>query len=123
MSNDNSTAPGDSIQRREWIAEKLAALTFVEWDRFTMGDWTGEQYVAIYGWMDRYEDDYKDFILMFFWPESGSFRFNTSSEERSAEIHEILFGDPDEGHNQCHRVEHSFDIPNAIDLNPEASNP
>lgn len=110
------------IVRRDRIAEKLASLTFVEWDRFTMGVWAGEQYLAVYGWIERDEDDYKDFVLIFFWPESRRLRFNTSSEEYSERIHEILFDDPAEGHNLCHRVENSFDVPNAIALDSEARN-
>ena len=97
------------------LAPDLEALEFVEWDRFTVGDWDGQTYVTVYGWIDR-EDDYKDFVIILRWAD-GTTYYTTSSAERTEEIHRILWpDDPIEEHNDCQRVEEYIDIPNAIRL-------
>lgn len=85
-------------------------LTFVKWDRYA-GD---DEYVDIYGWIDRDEDAYKDFILLSF-DKTGLLRFTTSSAAYSDAIHRIITG-VKEGHNACQRVEGFFNVPNAIKL-------
>lgn len=102
------------LKNRRWMEGKLRAVRFVDFDRFTVGDWDGEQYVNVYGWIDR-EDQYKDFVLIIFWPESEAHYFATSSAEYSEEIQRCLTGDAD-GHNKCHRVEDAFNVSNAVHL-------
>lgn len=115
---DTKTNSTPAIPNRDWIEGHLRRLPFVEWDRYTRGEWSAEmEYVAVYGWIDR-EDEYKDFVLIRFWPATESFVFTTSSDEYSEEIHRRLLGD--DGHNECHRVEHAFDVPNAIEEGDDA---
>ncbi len=47
--------------------------------------------------------------------------FTTSSDEWTEEIHERMFGDRPDEHNECQRVEHAFDIPNAVELHENAA--
>jgi len=100
------------IENRRFIERKLRACRMVEWDRFTVGDWGGEQAVSVYGWIDR-DDEYKDFVLVIFWPESGDIYHTTSSAEHTEELTQKLHGES-AGHNDCHRVEHTFNVSNAI---------
>jgi hypothetical protein len=114
-------AMSEEIQNRAWIESHLEAVAFVSWDRFTVGDWNGEQAVSVYGWIGRDRDEYKDFVLLIFWPESEEFYYATSSEERTHEIYEILVGEDSDEHNECRRVEHTFRIENAIELHEQST--
>ena len=110
-----------NIKNQEWVESRLELLDFVEWDRFTEGDWNGQQSLSVYGWIDR-DDEYKDFVLMILWPESEEAYYSTSSEEYTTEICRRLFDhDPDDEHNECIRVEDTFDVPNAIELHQDTT--
>lgn len=102
----------EEIENRRWIASKLRACHFVEWDRFTVGEWGGEQAVTIYGWIER-EDEHEDFAVVIFWPESETLYNLTSSARYTEEFTEVLHGDS-HGHNQCRRVEDKFNVENAV---------
>ncbi len=103
------------IENQRFIERKLRACRMVEWDRFTVGDWGGEQAVSVYGWIDR-EDEYKDFVIVIFWPETEGIYHTTSSAEHTQVLTEKLHGESG-GHNDCHRVEHTFNVSNAITEN------
>lgn len=107
------------IRNQDWIESQLSALSLVEWDRFTIGDWNGTQSVSAYGWIDR-EDEYKDFVLIIFWAENEELYYISSSDEYTVEIHQTLFDESPEEHNDCRRVEHTFDVENAIELTEQA---
>ena len=87
----------------------------MKFDRFTVGEWNGEQSVSVYGWIER-EDDYKDFLLIIFWPEREEFYHVTSSAERTEDIYRALVGDDMDEHNECRRVEDSFNVDNAVTM-------
>nr|WP_305794632.1 hypothetical protein [Halomarina rubra] len=105
---------------RRWMEKQLRKVRFVEWDRFTVGQWHDEQSVSVYGWIDR-EDEYKDFVLVIFWPESEEFYFTTSSADRTEDIYRALVGDDMTEHNECHRVEDNFNVENSVTLNHDLS--
>lgn len=89
----------------------LESLPFVQWDRFIPFD----DGISVYGWIDR-EDDYKDFLIIHFYPADRRLWWQTSSAERHDEIYEILHGEETENGNTCQRVEGRFDIENVIEL-------
>jgi hypothetical protein len=112
-----------SAQKRK-IESTLEKLEFVEWDRFTL--WSGWRYgeiLTLYGWIEREEDSYKDFLTLELQcledssvVEVGG--FTTSSERYSEKINEILYSG-DVEHNPCERVENHFDVENSIELEGE----
>ena len=108
----------EEIVNQRWIAKKLRSIRMVEWDRFTTGEWGDEQYVNVYGWIERDDDDYKDFVNAIFWPANETVYHVTSSAEHTHEISQQLHGEEGD-HNDCHRVEHTFNISNAVELNTE----
>jgi len=115
----------EPVHNREWIAEHLERAEFVDWDRFVVGSYhTGEQYVDVYGWIDR-DDEYKDFVWTRFRPDNGpdpTMEFTTSSDDYSEELMRIWFGEESlDDHNECRRVEHAFDVENAIELGEQAT--
>lgn len=115
MAYQSETNSDETAEGVAWCQQLLERLDFVEWDRFTTGEWFGGQrYFSVYGWIGR-DDDYKDFALLIMWPESEIVYPLTSSDKWSEEIHRQLWGE-DDGHNDCRRVEETFDIPNAIEL-------
>jgi hypothetical protein len=114
---ESETKP-DRVENRDWIRELLTRLDFVTWDRFTVGEINDYQVLDVYGWIDR-DDEYKDFVWSRFWPENENLEYTTSSDKYSKEIERIWFGDESEGHNQCRRVENTFDVPNAVELDGE----
>ncbi len=118
QNDDRHESGTPQLKNRDWMEQKLRSVEFVDFDRFTVGDWAGEQYVNVYGWIER-PDDHEDFVLIIFWPEREELYFTTSSAEHSEEVQKCLFGTT-EGHNECHRVEDSFNVSNAIEL--EAQN-
>jgi len=106
------------------VEDLLSRLDMVEWDRFTVvEDYHDDTYINLYGWIDRPGDEYKDFVELQCWPDlgdNGIIGFTTSSDEHSEEIHRRLFGEA-AGHNDCQRVEHTFDVENAIELDGDDS--
>ena len=106
----------DRVEKPDWIAEVLGRVEFVEWDRFTLNEMDGYQFVDVYGWIDR-DDDYKDFVWSRFWPETETVEYTTSSDDYSREIQRIWFGEDSLGdHNPCRRVENTFDVSNVVEL-------
>ncbi len=89
----------------------MNALPFVDWDRYS-GD---EEVVSVYGWIDRDEDSYKDFVIIGV-DKNGDSYYDTSSAKYSAEIHKLLAMQGK--HSDCQRVEDFFDVKNAVKLNP-----
>ncbi|MCY4730489.1 hypothetical protein KY092_07950 [Natronomonas gomsonensis] len=108
------------------VKDVMTDLPFVEWDRGT--EWTygdGLKAIGIYGWIDREEDGYKDFVKIEIYEredaEKAKIEFHgTSSEKYSEEIHRRLFPEDDlETHNECFRLENRFDVENTINLRGE----
>jgi len=99
-----------------WIQDELENIPFVDWDRYVIGAWSDNMdFLTVYGWIDREDDDYKDFVEVTFWDDKGRM-FTTSSERYTEEIHRCLFDDPIENHNSCQRVENGADIDNVVEL-------
>lgn len=101
---------------RRWITKTLNKLPFVSWDRFyrekTLVNRTQIDEILVFGWIDREKDNYKDFVVLAFYPlEMTVELINTSSAKYSSEICKI-FGHT--GHNSCHRCEDHFKIQNCI---------
>lgn len=96
------------MQHKAWVEGKLRELSFVEWDRY----YTWKQGIVVYGWIDR-EDEHEDFVSVEFNTRSRIVvRFDTSSEEYSEKIADVL----DMNHSECFRVEDKFAIDNKIEL-------
>lgn len=108
----------------DWIAGKLADLDMVEWDRYTVGHRPDEgTEITVYGWIDREKDEYKDFVITSFYPETDEniIWYTTSSDRYTGEIYRILYGEEPDDHNDCQRVEDTFDVPNAIELHEQTT--
>jgi hypothetical protein len=103
------------------VERSLEALPFVQWDRFTEGTWYDDRhYIVAYGWIDR-EDDHADYVQLVTWNDGAQW-YTTSSAAYTTRIGEILFDDFDsDDHDDCKRVEHYFDVPNAIELTEQAT--
>jgi len=104
----------------EQLKGPMADLPFVEWDRYTTGAWDDtHDYVKAYGWIEREDDDYKDYVILTTWSGTDTLNFVTSSSEYTEQIHEILFDESLDGHDECQRIEDAVDIPNVVSLNAE----
>ena len=104
----------------EWVAETLKQFSYVNWDRYTTGEYLQKDrqrfaWMQIFGWIDR-EDSYKDFVVIAF-EITGVSRLvrhiMTSSARFSEEIN-LAIGEKE--HNICERVEDLCDIPNTVKL-------
>lgn len=96
------------------ITGTLNELPFVEWDRFYEA---AEYEYVVFGWIDREDDDYKDYVQMRFWLQDVGgeygYTYSTSSAEYTEKIADIL----GVSHADCNRVENHFeDVDNAINL-------
>lgn len=92
------------------VKNAMEKLDFVQWDRMTEH--------AVYGWIDREQDGYKDFVVMYIDSIMWSMQdiaYVTSSEKYSLEIGKRLGHDVSR-HSHCSRVEDNFDIKNCIKL-------
>lgn len=111
---------------RDLVEHNLSKLDMVEWDRFTVGRRPDEgREITVYGWIERDGDDYKDFVILCFYPETEEniIWYTTSSDRYTGEICRRLYDiDPDD-HNHCERVEDTFDVPNAIELHEQTTLP
>jgi len=96
------------------LKEDLESMPFAQWDRFTTGEWGDNEYVQVYGWIDR-KDAYKDFVLVILWDNGQGF-FTTSSTEYTEDIFQVLFDDSLDEHNDCQRVEDYLNIENKVEL-------
>lgn len=97
------------------MEEMLSRPEFVQWDRFTEGVVDGDLRFDVYGWINRPNDQYLDFVLLTMWPESEDCAFTTSSARYSDTLYQLWTGeDPDEDHNPCKRVQEAFDVNNVI---------
>lgn len=95
----------------------MKALPFVKWDRYT----DGGPIVYLYGWIDREQDAYKDFVVLEYYYSTADISFVTSSAKYSQEIAKRLFGEASD-HEPCLRVEagfQEFEISNVIKLKNE----
>ncbi len=100
----------------------LKALPFVEWDRYTETE-PGREY-AIYGWIPREKDGYKDFVVLtYYGPDhfayQEGFAFITSSAKHTHAIADMVrtASEAEDPHNDCIRVESTFpDVQNVIHL-------
>ena len=110
---------------REWVENTLERLDMVAWDRFVAGDDpnVAGRYLKVYGWIDREDDAYKDFVIVTFYPDTANnlYGFTTSSDRYTMDIHRRLFGDEPDQHNDCRRVEHAFEVPNAVELGEQTT--
>lgn len=95
------------------ITKTLNDLPFVEWGRFYEA---AEHEYVIFGWIEREDDDYKDYVQTQFWMESAGeygYTYSTSSAEYTEKIADIL----GVNHADCNRVENHFEgVDNAINL-------
>ena len=108
--------PPEAETAREWIEWHLSQLPFVEWDRFidVPDDHLGH-YLAVYGWIPREKDAYKDFVVMRFWID-GSYEYISSSPMADKRIQrEHPYFSKGDG-SECQRVEDELDVPNAVEL-------
>lgn len=102
------------------VRDVLTDLPFVEWDRGTEWTYEGRKCLNIYGWINRENDDYKDFVLVGVYEEENKEEADvvfhgTSSEKYSEEIHRRLFPEDDlETHDECFRLENRFDVDNVV---------
>lgn len=98
------------------LTEKtLRSLPFVRWDRFVPFKTQKCDGIEVYGWIDRPQDAYKDFLTLTIYSD-GQVDFNTSSAKYSLPIFRILNAGSGRGHRRCKRVEHFFRVRNAIKL-------
>jgi hypothetical protein len=107
----------------------MTDLPFVDWDRAVEWIYEGRKCMNIYGWIERENDQYKDFVLIGVVEkedveEAEVIFHGTSSAEYSEEIHKRLFpkDDLDEMHNECFRLEKRFDVENLIQLDERGEN-
>ena len=105
----------------EWCEMALAEFKFVNWDRliFTRAK-NGQHIISCYGWIDRKQDAYKDFIFINLILDAREVVYVVSSSaERDPEIGEIcagLSGVKGYALKKCARVEDLFEAPNVIRL-------
>lgn len=98
------------MMHKPWIESILKQLDFVDWDRY----YDFGPNLAFYGWIDRDQDDYKDFLVVILDHENRLIRgFHTSSAEHTEEIADIL----GLNHSPCRRVEDKLEIDNVVELN------
>jgi hypothetical protein len=109
---------------KEWIAQTLNKLPFVNWDRASFlvpphirknrerGFW-----LVVFGWIER-EDAYKDFIVVDFEiGEHGKLAgvLSCSSKQYSEEATKTIMGEKVQ-HNSCFRAENIGGILNCVKI-------
>jgi hypothetical protein len=96
------------------IEDILREVDHVTWDRYT----TDIDEVIVYGWIEREQDKYKDFIVVSFKFDPDMFgyeySFVTSSAKYSEYFHMAL--EMDGEHVDCSRVEDMFKSLNSVHL-------
>jgi len=99
-----------------WVESVLRKLDFVKWDRYGADV---NKNVAVYGWIDRPKDNYKDFIVLDFKTSNPlHIDYISSSARYATKIHKLLYGTTAKL-GECLRVEDKFKIKNCIKLCPD----
>lgn len=104
------------------VEDVMTDLPFVDWDRGIDWIYEGRKCLNMYGWIERENDQYKDFVLVGVYEEEDEDEADivfhgTSSEKYSEEIHKRLFPEDDlDTHNECFRLEDRFDVKNLVKL-------
>lgn len=97
------------MKQKPWIEGKLRKLDFVQWDRY----YSYGNGIAFFGWIEREQDEYKDFAVLILNPHFRAVEgYHCSSPKYSEEIGERL----DIGHSDCQRVQDKLSIDNMIEV-------
>lgn len=104
--------------KRKWVEKTLSGLPYVKWDRLFYNDFGDRDELTVFGWIDREQDSYKDFVAL--WFDFKKWRYDvaaTSSAKYSAELVRKWGVDNREKkvfHIPCQRCEDLFDLENCI---------
>ena len=105
---------------KEWIESILKKVEFVQWDRFLLLENKDIKIAHIYGWIEKENSGYKDFVLLEFdVKDKKAYMIVTSSDKHSEKLCQIFNTE----HNKCRRVEDNFHIENSIKLNKKEVSP
>ena len=97
------------MKNKDWVESKLRKLDFIKWDRY----YTFGTNLAFFGWIERRQDEYKDFaVIVLNHNQKRLAGYHCSSPEYSSKIGEH-FGIR---HSKCQRVENKFLIENKVEL-------
>jgi len=105
-----------------WCESVLREFPYVNWDRLICTKTAeGPHLITCYGWIDREQDSYKDFVVLTLVLDtktamhsiSSSAKYSDAITDRCAE----LAGYSQALHKQCIRVEDLFEIPNMVKIN------
>lgn len=96
---------------KTFIKKVLKEFDFVMWDRFV----DTFDSIQVYGWIDRKNDSYKDFILLVFKFGAEHVGYITSSPTAGVKARKIL-GIKGKKIFKCQRVEKVFPVKNCIKL-------
>lgn len=99
------------------IAALLSSIPFVRWDRYALD---AQRLCVLYGWIERSQDSYKDFMVVSYDIGSHCWVYVTSSVAYDLEIeciHSKYHGVVGVEYNKCQRIEDLVSIPNMIILN------
>lgn len=105
-----------SRSERDQVEDALNIFPEVTWDRFT-GD---DSDLIVYGWIDRPDDEYKDFMVLVFDLIDMSYWFTTSSAVYSQTFHDRINPNP-AAHTDCKRVEQVWPHVKAVQLSNNKS--
>lgn len=97
------------------IERTLDSLPYVKWDRFC--EFSRGEY-SFFGWIDREQDSYKDFVTADFDRNGDNLYYMTSSAKYSLDLFKRLGDGTGHGHRNCKRVEDFFSAKTAIKLAP-----
>lgn len=107
-------------ENKIWIESILKKFEFVQWDRFIFHKDKDNEFLDIFGWIEKENSNYKDFILVEFNIKvKQSYLLATSSDKYSERICQMF----NTKHNKCRRVEDNFHIENSIKLNKKEVSP
>jgi hypothetical protein len=97
------------MKNKAWIEKILGHLDFVQWDRY----YSFGMDLAFYGWIEREEDEYKDFVVIVVDNKNKRVTgYHCSSPEYSEKVGDYL----NTGHSKCQRVEDKISIDNMVEL-------
>ena len=105
---------------KAWCEQVLSSFTFVKWDRFIRTKMVnGPHMLTCYGWIDRAQDAYKDFVVIDLVLDDQRVNYVVSSSaEYGAKISELC-GYSSDREKTCVRIENEFDVPNSVKLKPK----
>jgi hypothetical protein len=115
----DTNADKPNHDKRHWVTIVLKRFDYINWDRFFYNCYGERDELTVFGWIDRDQDSYKDFVVL--WFDFKKWKWEVCATSSTKYSNELVQKSGAETHVPCQRVESVFNIENCIKTQNEVS--